>query len=317
MRTKKVAVGRPAVAYGFEEWLPTTAKGLARVQVWSDEAFHEGFVFDLPCWTHHGFEFNDLEGMPKSLRYTLRDGVEMVCSPPVRFYDRWVARTVYDLISTFRHNNVVELGAGNGPISRMLARDYVSNGECVLMPSDLLPDTPSFRALETEWPEKVAPIYDSCNMKNPPEFPSDSLLLLSGTFHHIPPSERLQVLRGLTSKADQVFITEPMRNTPFAIFVMFFAVFLLMLLPLRYLHRPGRLRRIFWCWLVPVAPLMLTWDAVVSCLRIWSDREWHDAISKLPGDIEMKIMKGPLLHSVLLTKRQETYRVPSGRVSNG
>jgi len=54
-------------------------------------------------------------------------------------------------------------------------------------------------------------------------------------------------------------------------------VFTAIATPVFYLNRPGTIRRIFWCWLFPVAVVTFVWDGVVSSLREWTASEWRAA----------------------------------------
>lgn len=39
-----------------------------------------------------------------------------------------------------------------------------------------------------------------------------------------------------------------------------------------------RLEAIIWCWLIPVIPIMLTWDGIVSAYRQWTKKTWLAAL---------------------------------------
>ena len=55
-----------------------------------------------------------------------------------------------------------------------------------------------------------------------------------------------------------------------------------LLTPLYFLGTSvGRWRRFLWCWLIPVAPFMVAFDGVISCLRCWTEEEWRNELAKL------------------------------------
>ena len=76
-------------------------------------------------------------------------------------------------------------------------------------------------------------------------------------------------------------ICEPLRKTPLSMFFVLCSIVPALLLPLRFFNRPGKLRRFFWCWLVPIAPFIFWWEGLVSCLRMWTDEEWRVNLQKL------------------------------------
>jgi hypothetical protein len=172
------------------------------------------------------------------------------------------------------YENVVELGAGTAPITRLLAEDPSSN--CVrLIVCDNRPDAATYADLEQRFPGRVIPRYEPVDFSKPQAWPPKTIVYLSGTFHHVPEDVRLDVLATLTKSSDRVVIIEPLRKTLLSIGFVFLSTVPAFILPLWYLRRPGTLRRFFWCWLVPIAPIMFWWDGVASCLRMWTETEWR------------------------------------------
>jgi SAM-dependent methyltransferase len=228
----------------------------------------------------HLFEFMDQDWLPWGLRGTLREILELVDNKPFRPYCAWVADEVLRAAKTGGLTTLVELGAGPGPITRLLARDARSAG-LRLVPCDINPDRVAYEQLAANFPDKVVPRYDAVDFSQPQPWEPRTLLYLSATFHHIPPRARTAVLRSLLGSADVVMVFEPLRKTPLAMLFVLLSIVPALLLPAWRLGRPGRLRRILWCWLIPVAPLMFWWEGIVSCLRMWTVREWHNELLPL------------------------------------
>jgi hypothetical protein len=233
----------------------------------------------IPMQFPHLFEWMDLEWLPTSLRNTLREILECGNARPFRPYYDWVAAEVKHEIVEKGYENAVELGAGTAPITRLLARDSGLNGVTLIV-CDLKPDAEGFLNLEAKYPGRVMPEYDPVDFSQPRTWPAKTLLFLSGTFHHLPPSMRNQVLRNLTNSADQTMMFEPLRKTLLSVVFVFFSIFPALLLPLWFVNRPGRLRRFCWCWLLPIAPILFWWEGVVSCLRMWTDAQWDKALTQ-------------------------------------
>jgi hypothetical protein len=230
----------------------------------------------------HLFEFMDLEATPQSLRSTLREILECGNNRPFRPYYEWAADQVLRAAKAGGFTTLVELGAGTAPITRLIAEDARSEGLC-LVPCDLNPDRAAYEALAARFPGKVVPHQEPVDFGRPRQWPPRTLLYLSGTFHHIPPAGRDAVIRSLTDSAGRVMVFEPLRKTAASVLFVIPSIVPALLLPLWMIGRPGRLRRFLWCWLVPVAPLMFWWEGIVSCLRMWTDAEWHDAIRRVLG----------------------------------
>lgn len=228
----------------------------------------------------HLFEFMDQSWLPDSLRDTMREILECGNTRPFRPYYQWVADESLRIARQEGYQNIVELGAGTAPITRHLAVDPQSEG-LTLIPSDFLPDRTAYQELEKSYPGKVRPRYDAVDFSQVQQWEPKTLLVLSGTFHHIPPAARCRVLDALARSADRILVFEPLRKTLISTLFMFGSIFPALLLPLWFLGRPGRLRRFFWCWLFPLAPLLFWFDGFVTCMRLWSDGEWQSAMKRL------------------------------------
>jgi hypothetical protein len=228
----------------------------------------------------HLFEWIDVEWLPTSLCNTMREILECGNARPFRPYYSWVAGEVKRQIIREGYRNAVELGAGTAPITRLLAADPDLKSVRLIV-SDLKPDTEVFHELEERYAGRVVPEYEPVDFSSPRSWPPKTLLYLSGAFHHLPPSIRHQVLQSLTNSADRTMMLEPLRKSPVSMFFVFFSIFPALLLPLWFINRPGRLKRFLWCWLLPIAPILFWWDGVVSCLRMWTDAEWAEALAQI------------------------------------
>jgi hypothetical protein len=98
------------------------------------------------------------------------------------------------------------------------------------------------------------------------------------------PAARAGVLKILS--AHRVAVFEPLRRNPASFFLCLFGFVPAIRAPLLFWNRrPGNFRRLFWCWLFPLATMIIVWDGVVSCLRCWTEKEWRDHLaSVVPRD---------------------------------
>jgi hypothetical protein len=228
----------------------------------------------------HLFEFMDLPWAPKSLRDTLRDILECGNSRPFRTYYDWICDAVVGVAANCQCDVVIELGAGTAPVSRRLLCKPEADS-LTLVVADDNPDVELYRQMEESSAGRVAPIYEPVDFSQPREWPENSLLVLSATLHHVPSSKRREIIQMLRSSNCPVLIFEPLRNNMLSVLFTLLSLFPAVCTPFRYLNRPGRLRRFFWCLLIPVAPLMFCWDGFASCIRQWTESEWRDNLLRL------------------------------------
>lgn len=231
----------------------------------------------------HLFEFMDLSLLPASLRATLREILECGNGWPFRSYYQWVAFESLKAARELGAETIVEVGAGTAPTTRRLAAEPAA-GTFQLVPCDANPDKGAYEQLERLYPRRVFPIYEPIDFSEPRRWEDGTLLVLSATLHHLPPALRRDVTIRLSSNADGLLVFEPLQKNLRSLLFVFGSLFPALVLPAWMLRRPGRLRRVLWCWLVPVAPLMFCWDGWVSCLRQWSCKEWQELLAGLRGD---------------------------------
>jgi hypothetical protein len=224
------------------------------------------------------FEFMDLAWVPSSLRATIHDVLDCCLGPSPRRYYEWVAREILNLVEDGSAKTIVELGAGTAPITRELVKHLSGRKGISLRVSDLYPNIALYQTLEQKYPDLIQTDRRSVDFSRPMDFPAGSLLVLSGTFHHVPLEARLDALKALS--VYRVAIFEPLRRNSASFFLSLLGFFPGLATPIQFWNqRPGNWRRVLWCWLVPLAPLIIVWDGVVSCLRCWTEEEWKENLA--------------------------------------
>ena len=226
------------------------------------------------------FEFEDLPFLPFGLKHTITDILE-VSNSFFRSYNRWVAKETLTMAQSLGCTTIVELGAGAAPITRHCAQRS-DIGSIELVPCDLRPDLTAFRRLQAKYPSNVRPCLESVDYTKKKDWRPGTLFVLSATFHHLSEPARHQLLKDFSEARFPVLIFEPLRRNLAS--VVYCALGLLtFFVPLFSLNSPGLLRRIFWCWLFPIAPLLFAWDGVMSALREWDTKQWKEAHRNLPA----------------------------------
>lgn len=254
------------------------------------------------CRRPHFFEFMDLPWLPASLRQVLRDILDCGNGRPFRGYYDWVVSETLRVAAEHGLVTVVELGAGTAPITRRLAADFRSTGLSLVV-CDLHPDLNLYDQLERQSPGRVVALRHPVDFSLPQKWAPKTLLVLSATLHHIPTEERPAVLAALAQSADAVLVFEPLRRTILSALFCLLSVIPALLTPLFQVNRPGWSRRIVWCWLVPVGPLLFVWDGLLSCWRQWTAEDWHRIAASHAGSFHLvQIMHTLFCQQVLLQR---------------
>jgi hypothetical protein len=101
------------------------------------------------------------------------------------------------------------------------------------------------------------------------------------SFHHFPPPEARAILQNAVDAGQGIGIFEVTRRSGFAIATMF--VWCLSPVIFTPFLRPFRWSRLLWTYVLPVIPLVLLFDGVVSCLRSYRPQELREMVQGLRG----------------------------------
>jgi hypothetical protein len=146
------------------------------------------------------------------------------------------------------------------------------------------------------FPANAPVTYRTTALSATDAWPRDaSLATFFSAFHHFPPNEARKILRSANATRTPVAIFEVTHRSVLALVAMCLVpVAVLLLTPT---IRPLRWWRLLFTYLVPVLPLAVWWDGVVSCWRTYrpdellaladdasdGDMEWHAGEWRMTG----------------------------------
>ncbi len=99
------------------------------------------------------------------------------------------------------------------------------------------------------------------------------------SFHHFPPEDARAILQNAVDAGESIGIFEATKRAPSTVGLIFVGILLMFVHTPRI--RPFRWSRLLWTYLIPVIPLVLLFDGVVSCLRTYRPEELRDMVEKL------------------------------------
>ncbi len=105
------------------------------------------------------------------------------------------------------------------------------------------------------------------------------------SFHHFPPAQALEIFRDAAANRQGIGVFEIPGRRPLTLFLVPLVLIGDILIAPFARPRPiGRaVWRLVWRWLIPIVPLVLLFDGIVSCLRAYSPRELRELTARL-GD---------------------------------
>lgn len=94
---------------------------------------------------------------------------------------------------------------------------------------------------------------------------------LFSSFHHFSPKQARAILSDAVRQNQGIGVFEATHRSALAILLMFITPFLALIFT--PFIRPFRLSRLLWTYLVPIVPLIILFDGIVSCLRTYTPAE--------------------------------------------
>jgi len=216
------------------------------------------------------FDFHDQKWFPKSLRDGVTDALQFILSL-VGIY-RPIAPVLNKAVEASGAERIVDLcSGGGGPWLWLYGLLRMSNGRNIqICLTDKYPNVAAFENARRKTGSRITfypGFVDAAAL--PGELTGFRTLFTS--FHHFTPDEAVAILQNAADDGQEIGVFEAAKRDPLTIL-------LTMLMPLAGFltapfARPFRISTIFWTYFIPVIPLVLFFDGVISCLRAYSEKE--------------------------------------------
>jgi hypothetical protein len=192
-----------------------------------------------------------------------------------------VAPILQALLETTAATRIVDLCSGGGGPLLELCRTIPLDGNLRILLTDKYPNLCAFDRIRTASMQRVEFRPESVDaMQVPRDLTGVRTIFTS--FHHFPPQQAAALLRDAVEARQPIGIFEITARALSAIaWIPAWALFALLCAPL---IRPFRWSRLVWTYLIPVVPLVLLFDGIVSCLRSYRPNELLDIACELKGN---------------------------------
>lgn len=255
----------------------------------------------------HLFEFEDQKWFPDTLRNYGTDFLQFL-SNKTKMY-KPVIPILEKGLRKSKTNQIIDLGSGGGGGLLWLNAELKKNiPELKIMLTDYYPNIPAFK-LTKKQADNFEFIENAIDARDVPTT-LNGLRTQFLALHHFKPNEAKQILQNAIDSNQSIAIFEAQeRSLPSMIAMLVSPLSVLFTTPF---IKPFKIGRIIFTYFIPIVPLFVLWDGVVSALRTYTVKEMHELVNDLDGtedyDWEIdKLKSGPGVILYLLgTKKQVT-----------
>lgn len=240
----------------------------------------------------HAFEFEDLRWFPQNLRDFGTDFLQFVAN----VFDMYksVMPVIIKGVQSSGNNTIVDIASGGGGGMEKIA-EYIEKSipQIKIILSDYYPNIDAFKRTKAKRPHVFDYIsYSVSAMEVPPHLKGFRTQFLS--FHHFRPKDAKAILQNAVDRRQPIGILEAQqRNCKNLISRLFSPIAVLLMTPF---IRPFRFDRIVFTYLIPIIPVFVLWDGIISVLRTYTVTELQQMILEVDNhslfDWEAGVAKG-------------------------
>ncbi len=240
----------------------------------------------------HAFEFEDLSWFPKNLRNYGTDFLQFGANA----FDMYkgVMSVILKGVQSSGNRTIIDIASGGGGGLVKIA-EYLKNSipHIKIILSDYYPNIAAFKRTKAKQPDVFEYIEYSVNaMDVPHQLKGFRTQFLS--FHHFRPKDAKTILQNAVDNNQAIGIFEAQqRNSKNLIQRLFSPIVVLLVTPF---IKPFKFDRILFTYLIPIIPLFVLWDGIVSVLRTYTVTELKQMILEVRNhalfEWEVGIAKG-------------------------
>ncbi len=248
----------------------------------------------------HLFEFEDLRWFPSFLRNYMTDFLQFLTNKTKLF--KSIVPILKKGIARSEGNQIIDLGSGGGGGLLWLSTELQKNNpELKIILTDLFPNISAFEYTKQQGSnfEYITNPVDARDI--PKELKGLRTQFLS--LHHFKPKDVKKILQNAIDNKSNIAIFEGQERSLTSILAMFFSpITVLITTPF---IKPFKIGRIIFTYIIPLVPLFVWWDGIVSALRTYSVNEMKQIVSELNHSNEYdweidRIKSGPAVNLYLL-----------------
>jgi hypothetical protein len=224
----------------------------------------------------HLFEFEDQSWLPNFIRNYMTDFLQFLSNKTPMY--KGIVPIIEKGLRETNTNQIIDLGSGGGGgliwLNNELRKDIP---DLKILLTDYFPNIPAFEHTQKE-ADNFDFIRTPIDARNVPEN-LNGLRTQFLSLHHFKPKDAQQILQNAVDSNSSIAIFEGQERSFQSIMAMIFSPFTVLLTA--PFIKPFKIGRIIFTYLIPIVPILILWDGVVSSLRTYSVEEMNVLISNL------------------------------------
>lgn len=227
----------------------------------------------------HLFEFEDQSWFPDQLRSLVTDLLQFE-QTSWKIYTPIIPK-IKEVMQKINCHRMIDLCSGGGgqllPIQEILKTK--ENYPISVTLTDKYPNLEAFERICQFSNDRINFIPDSVDATDV-KIELEGFRTLFTSFHHFRPETAKQILQDAADKKAAIGIFEFTERTIFNLIQSILLVPLITIFLTPFV-RPFKWSRLFWTYIIPLSPFIVSWDAFVSYLRTYSPEELEQMTSEI------------------------------------
>ena len=224
-----------------------------------------------------GFEFNERKECPSFLR----DAVVEILGKAIKWGQIFspVTPLFMDFCKKTNNYSFIDLCSGTGePLIAFIEGMKQANYDSVsFSASDLFPKIHAMKQVVHEYPENISMISEPIDATNVPEKHDRPGRTIINAFHHFSTDLAQEIIKDSVKKRRAIFILEAFPRD-LKCFLAFFPMLTLSFLLNPFLTKKDRLTKFFFSFIIPIIPIIGTYDGFISLCRIHDKEELMEMV---------------------------------------
>ncbi len=227
----------------------------------------------------HLFEFEDQNWFPDFLRNYGTDFLQFLTNKTKMFVP--AIPLIEKALRSSNTRKIIDLASGGGGGILSLNEELVNNmPDLQIHLTDYFPNLEAFE-YTTSLASNITYSKEPIDARDVPKTKS-GLRTLFLSFHHFKPADASKILENAVTSNQPIFIAEGQERSIPSFLAMFFSpITVLLITPF---IRPFSFGRILFTYLIPIVPLFVWWDGMVSSLRTYSVSEMNQLLKHVKNN---------------------------------